>query len=165
MKIVVADTGALISLGHVGLIGLIEEIFGEFYITQAVWEELQVYEAPGFMENILNDLKKRVVKIKSRNYLSLVMDYGESESIILYEELLADYLLIDDNKARIIAESLNVKCIGSIGLLIKAKQKGLIVELKPIFEKWISIKRYFSLKLLNKILIELAEEPIRITKY
>jgi predicted nucleic acid-binding protein len=28
--------------------------------------------------------------------------------VILYEELGADYLLIDDNKARIFAESLNV---------------------------------------------------------
>ena len=160
MKIVVADTGALISLGHIEHIGLVEEIFGDFYIAQAVWEELQSYENPEFNDKILNDLKGRVVKIKSRNYLSMVMDYGESESVILYDELQADYLLIDDNKARIIAESLNVNCIGSIGLLIKAKQKGLVVELKPIFEKWISIGRYFSRKLLNKILIDLEENPM-----
>ena len=69
MKLVVADTGALISLGYVDQIGLIEEIFGEFYIAQAVWEELNNYENPEFNVNILNDLKKRVVKIKSRNYL------------------------------------------------------------------------------------------------
>ena len=141
MKLVVADTGALISLGHIEHIGLIEEVFGDFYIAQAVWEELQNYENPEFNDKILNDLKGRVVKIKSRNHLSMVMDYGESESVILYEELQADYLLIDDNKAQIVAESLNINCIGSIGLLIKAKQKGLIVELKPIFEKWISIGR------------------------
>lgn len=40
MKIVIADTGALISLGHVEHIGLIEKVFGDFYIAQAVWEEL-----------------------------------------------------------------------------------------------------------------------------
>lgn len=90
----------------------------------------------------------------------MIMDYGESESVILYEELQADYLLIDDNKARIIAESLDVNCIGSIGLLIIAKQKGLIVEIKPIFEKWISIGRYFSKKFLNKILTDLGESSI-----
>ena len=160
MKLVVADTGALISLGHIEHIGLLEEVFGDFYIAQAVWEELQNYENPEFNDNILNDLKGRVVKIKSRNHLSMVMDYGESESVILYEELQADYLLIDDNKARIVAESLNINCIGSIGLLIKAKQKGLIVELRPIFEKWISIGRYFSRKLLNKILTDLGENSI-----
>ncbi len=160
MKIVVADTGALISLGHIDGIELIKEVFGDFYIAQAVWDELNTYKNPEFNKNILVALEKKVVKIKSRNYLSVVMDYGESESVILYEELQADFLLIDDNKARIIAESLDVTCIGSIGLLIKAKQKGLILELKPIFEKWISLGRYFSFKLLNSILADVGEKLI-----
>jgi predicted nucleic acid-binding protein len=44
MKIVVADTGALISLNLVGQIDLIEKVFGDFYIANAVWEELEKYE-------------------------------------------------------------------------------------------------------------------------
>ena len=87
------------------------------------------------------------------------MDYGESESVILYEKLGADFLLIDDNKARIFAESLNVNCIGSVGLLFKAKKMGLIRELKPIFLKLLEYERYFSKKLLNLILIQAGEEP------
>jgi predicted nucleic acid-binding protein len=161
MKIVIADTGALISLGLTEHIGLIEEVFGEFYIANAVWEELHNYDNPEFNTNILNEIKGKVKHIKSKNHLSIIMDYGESESVILYEELHADYLLIDDNKARIIAESLNINCIGSIGLLIKAKHKGLIQELKPIFEKWLSLDRYFSKKLLNSILTTLGEEVIK----
>jgi hypothetical protein len=160
MKVVVADTGALISLVYVSQIDLIEKVLGDFFIADAVWNELVVYENPEFDKNILKYLQKRVVKIKSRNYLSMILDYGESESVILYEELNADFLLIDDNKARTIAESLDVNCIGSIGLLIRAKQKGLITELKPIFEKWILIGRYFSKKLLNKILIDLGESAM-----
>lgn len=38
MKIVIADTGALISLGLVGKVRLIEKVFGDFYIANAVWE-------------------------------------------------------------------------------------------------------------------------------
>ena len=106
MKLVVADTGALISLVLVGHIDLIEKVFGDFYIANAVWEELQDYENAEFDKSVLPYLGKRVVKIKSRNHLSVIMDYGESESVILYEELNADYLLIDDNKARIIANHL-----------------------------------------------------------
>lgn len=157
MKVVIADTGALISLGLVGKVGLIEMVFGELYIAEAVWEELQNYDNPEFDRNILKELESRVVNIKSRNHLSVIMDYGESESVILYEELGADYLLIDDNKARIVAESLGVKCIGSIGLLIKSKQKGLLKELRPIFEYWVENGRYFSKKLLNNILEEEGE--------
>jgi len=161
MKLVIADTGALISLGLVGQIDLIEKVFGDYYIANAVWEELQNYENPEFEKNILFHLEKRVVKIKSRNHLSVIMDYGESESVILYEELNADYLIIDDNKARIIAESLDINCIGSIGLLVKAKQKGLVNNLRSIFEKWLESERHFSKKLLNKILVQTGEEPMK----
>ena len=89
------------------------------------------------------------------------MDYGESESVILYKELNADFFLVDDNKARIIAESLNVNCIGSIGLLIKAKEKNIITRLRPNFAKWITEERYFSVKLLNKILEKYGEQPLK----
>ena len=160
MKIVIADTGALLSLGHVGYIDLIEKVFGDFYIAWAVWQELNDYDHPEFDKHALKELETRVVKIKSKNYLLMVMDYGESESVILYEEMGADFLLVDDNKARTLAESLNINCIGSIGLLLKAKQKELITELKPIFEKWISTGRYFSKNLLNKILLEVGETSI-----
>lgn len=95
MKLVIADTSALISLGHVGQIELIEKIFGEFYVAEAVWKELKNYDKPAFDSKILNRLEKHVVKIKSKNYLSMVMDYGESESVILYEELKADFLTRD----------------------------------------------------------------------
>jgi len=40
MKIVVADTGVIISLVHIQRIDLIEKIFGEYYIAKAVWIEL-----------------------------------------------------------------------------------------------------------------------------
>lgn len=160
MKVVVADTRALISLGIVNKLDLITAVFNEFYLPNAVWEELVKYSNPNFDESTLTLLKPRVKFISSINYLSSIMDYGESESVILYNEIEADYLLIDDQKARQIAESLGIKCIGSIGLLIQAKKTGKLKRLKPIFDLWISNERYFSKKLLNKILLSLGEEPL-----
>ncbi len=160
MKLVIADTGAIISLIHIGKLDLIEKIFGQYYIAKAVWIELNNYDNPQFDQSELNILKSRVVEIKSKNYLSVVMDYGEAESAVLYEELNADYLLIDDNKARKIAESLKINCIGTLGLLLKAKEKGLILEVKPVFENLIKFGRYFSTNLLNDILIKIGEQPI-----
>lgn len=87
MILVVADTGALISLAHVGQIGLIEKVFGKFYIAGAVWEELQNYENPGFDHTVLQDLKSHVVNIKSRNHLFMIMDYGESEEELAEEPM------------------------------------------------------------------------------
>ncbi len=160
MKVVIADTGALISLVHVGKVDLIEKVFGELYIAQAVWEELNDYENPFFEKSLLKELKNKVVAIKGSNHLNMIMDYGESESVILYEEVNADLLLLDDRRARQIAESLNVECIGSIGLLIMAKQKGFIKEMRPIFEECMKLRRYFSKKLLNAILLRIGESTI-----
>ena len=41
---------------------------------------------------------------------------------------------IDDKKARIIAESLQAKCIGTLGILVVAKNKKIITELRPLFK-------------------------------
>ena len=54
MKIVIADTGALISLGHIDRIDLISKLFGEFFIAQAVFDEIQNYEHPDFDKTVLN---------------------------------------------------------------------------------------------------------------
>lgn len=159
MKVVVADTGAIISLVHVGQLAIIERVLGDYFIAEAVWKELNAYDNPGFDRGALKDIETKVVKIKSGNHLSMMMDFGESESVVLYDELHADFLLIDDRRARAIAESLGVKCLGSIGLMAMAKRTGAIVELRPIFRQWISIRRFFSKKLLNKVLSELGEEP------
>ncbi len=160
MKVVIADTGVLISLIHIKQLDLIEEIFGEYYIAKAVWIELNNYDNPDFDKLELNKIETKVKEIHSKNYLSTIMDYGEAESSILYEELNADYLLIDDNKARKIAEALDINCIGTLGLLLEAKNQNLLNELKPMFEILLSTGRYFSKILLNGILDKLGEDLI-----
>jgi predicted nucleic acid-binding protein len=47
-----------------------------------------------------------------------------------------------------------------LGLLLDSKQKGLLTELNPIFEKSILVGRYFSKELLNDILIKIGESEI-----
>lgn len=89
------------------------------------------------------------------------MDYGESESLILYKELQADFLLIDDKKARKIAETLNVNCIGIIGLLSTARDKGIVAQLKPLFETFLKNKRYYSIEILNAVLATHGEEKLK----
>jgi len=69
MKIVVADTGAIISLVHVGQIDLIEKVFGDFYLAKAVWTELNNYDNPDFDHLVLGDLEKRVREISPNLYV------------------------------------------------------------------------------------------------
>lgn len=113
-----------------------------------------------YYDKIVKYFEGKVEKVKGFNELSFIMDYGESESVVLYRESKADFLLIDDKKARKIAENLRINCIGTLGLLIHAKNKGLIKELKPIFEEFLKNKRYYSIELLNTILTNNDENTI-----
>jgi predicted nucleic acid-binding protein len=66
--------------------------------------------------------------------LAEMLDMGEAEAIALYKENDANYLLIDERKGRKIAEYHNVRIIGTLGLLLLAKQRGLLESVKPCLE-------------------------------
>lgn len=160
MKILVADTGALISLIHINQLILLDKLFGGFYLPFAVWVELNNYDNPLFDRTQLYDLHSRILQVDSKTQAVPLMDYGESESMILYKQLGADFLLIDDQRAREIAESLNINCIGTLGILIKAKKEGLLSALKPLFQQLVSVGRYYSKSILNQALVLAGEEPM-----
>ena len=158
--VVIADAGPIFSLATLDLFPILDKLFEEVYIPYAVWKEISQYEDKPFHKIICEFFENRVINIKGFNELAFVLDYGESEAILLYKELNANYLVIDDKKARDIAEYLNINCLGTLGLLVAAKKKGLIANLKPTFEKLLSNKRYYSKDLLNQILSENGEDVL-----
>lgn len=162
--LVIADSGPIFSLATINKLQLLDSLFDDVKIPQAVWKEITLNNSVPYYDIIINYFENKIEKIKSFNELSFLMDYGESESVILYREQNADFLLIDDKKARRIAENLKINCIGTLGLLIIAKEKKLIQELKPIFQEFLINKRYYSLELLNSILIENNESKIAIKR-
>jgi len=87
------------------------------------------------------------------NSLLTDLDSGEAEAIALAVELKADYLLMDETKGRQIAERYGIKATGIIGVLIKAKENGLIAEVKPYLQKLINEAGFWlNPKLIEKIL-------------
>lgn len=158
--IVISDAGPIFSLAIIDKLNILNELFDEIHIPNAVWEEITLDKSTDYYQLIFDFFKDKVVSIKSENHLTFVMDYGESEAIILYQELKSNFLLIDDKKARTYAENLRVNCIGTLGLLISAKEKGSIEKLNPLFQKLLNNKRYYSIKLLNSILLKFKEEKI-----
>jgi hypothetical protein len=155
--IIISDTGPIFSLALIDKLDLLNSLFDEVYIPKAVWEELARDENTTTFRLIYDFFKDKIVEISGFNELIFIMDYGESEAITLYKEVDASFLLIDDRKARKIAESLGIQCIGTIGLLSNAKDKKLISELKPLFEIFLNNKRYYSKKILNMILAHHGE--------
>jgi len=159
-SLVIADSGPIFSLALIDKLEILNDLFDDIRIPYAIWTEITINKSKSDYQKLYDFFKDKTCHITGLNELAFVMDFGESEALILYKELQADFLLIDDKKARRIAETLNVNCIGILGLLSTAKDKGLIGQLKPYFEKFLNNKRYYSIDLLNAVLTEKGEEKI-----
>ena len=158
MKILVADTSPVISLLVIRQFYLLEKLFDEILIPTAVWDELNQRGPHLIYTEELNFLSKKIVEPKSVKYFATI-DRGETEAIALYLELNAAFLLIDDKKARQVAELQAVNCIGTLAVLIAAKRRGLINSLKNNFESLLSNQRFYARHTLNQILAE-EKEPL-----
>lgn len=97
--IVVSDTTPLISLLKINRIDLLEKLFGDVLIPQAVFDELTVNERFRLEADEIRQKKFIVVKpVNNPESASILkraagLDQGESEAIVLSDELKADLLL------------------------------------------------------------------------
>ncbi len=157
--LVIADAGPIFSLALIGKLDLLEILFEQVKIPTGVWIEITQNPTTPYYPAMSRFFADKVQEIKGFNELAFVMDYGESEAVVLYKELGADFLLIDDRKARQIAENTGIQCIGTLGLLSHAKEKGWVPELKPLFETFLANNRYYAIALLNEMLAA-HQEPL-----
>jgi predicted nucleic acid-binding protein len=155
MKIV-SDSSSLIALAKIGRLNLLEH---EIIVPKAVFEEI-TRSRRAYARKLHTWGKNRVSVVENRQaaeYLELVLDRGEAEVIVLAEELQADAVLIDDLKARKTAKLRGLTVIGIIGVLLDAKERGLVDDVKPLLDELIRKKIRISRELYNHAL-ELAQE-------
>ena len=116
--IVISDTTPIISLLKAEQLEVLEALFGEVFIPEAVYEELtgnQKFQLEAEKVKKCPFIKvKQVEDIKSVNIFQRVtgLDAGESESIVMAEEKQADLLLIDEKKARHVAKQMGLAITG-----------------------------------------------------
>jgi predicted nucleic acid-binding protein len=131
--IVVSDASPVIALAICGKLDSLALLFKEVCIPQAVFDELTIPNKPQAAE-ITKWAKDKIVPAKNTAAIaafSLNLDPGEAEALSLYWEIAADYVLIDEKRGRTIAARNGIKTIGTIGILLSAKQKGFIAAVKP----------------------------------
>jgi predicted nucleic acid-binding protein len=80
------------------------------------------------------------------------LDAGESEAVILAKELPADLILIDERAATRRARALGLTTFGTLGVLLAAKQAGLIVAVKPLMEQLRDLDFHMSIDLYKEVL-------------
>ena len=150
--IVVVNTSPIIYLSSINSVSLLKELFIEIFIPDA--EKMEIVSGGkdnfGFLEiqdgkwiktlNIRNELAKK--------YLLTDIDEGEAGVIIPAEELKANTIIMDDRLGRKIARLRGFIVIGTLRLLVIAKDKGIITEVKPLLNKlkeagfWVSDSVY-----------------------
>ncbi len=156
--IIVTDTSALVALSYCNSLHLLDELFGEVAVPQAVYDEC-IIENKSQSEQLKAYLQNKVKDIDNNHFLNLPSNLGKGEisAMLLYKKLNASYLLIDDNRARKIAKYNNINVIGSIGVLILAKKQNLIEKITPLLDILEKSDIYISPKLIIKVK-KLAEE-------
>lgn len=124
--IVVSDTSAITSLLQIGRADLLPGLFSGVVIPEAVARELQRNhpKLPEFIKIATVANQNEVVR------LSAELDSGEAEAIALMLEHQGDLLLIDERAGRRIARREGVPFIGLVGVLVQAKEKGLVESLR-----------------------------------
>jgi len=155
---IVADSSSLIGLAYINQFELLKELFSEIYIPDAVYNEV-VFEGkdePGSTETekaVINGwiIRKSVRDTFAVQALSSTLGKGESEVIILYKELDLDFALIDERTARRVAELMDVKFLGVIGLLDLGIRSGLRINKKESVDRLIEHGFRISKKLYKKM--------------
>ena len=138
MSIVVSDTSPIRALDHLGLLQLLQLLYGEILIPPGVAEELS---RPTSKLLPLNWSKIPSLRVQMpTNILQIeqfqqVLDQGESEAIALALEVDATALLVDERAARSVATSFGVKVVGVLAVLISAKEQNLIPAVAPLMDQ------------------------------
>ena len=149
--IIIADSSALIALASCNSLSLLDKLFCEIKVPQAVFNEVVNQDKPQ-AQTLKNYLADKITPINPNQLMQQNLGIGEREAMTLYIQLHADLLLIDDAKAKRIAIANDIKVIGSLGILLLAKQKGLILKIKPHLELILENKIYLNAAIINQIL-------------
>lgn len=127
-KIIVSDTSCLILFHKIGRLQLLKQLFHKVTITSIVAKEFGI-TLPDFIE-IENPKNEQYQKI-----LRTHLDSGEASALALAIEKSNTLLIIDESKARKQAKALKINFTGTIGILIAAKEKGIINTVTEVLDE------------------------------
>lgn len=156
MRRVIVNSTPLLVLGNIGQLDVLHKMYGEIIIPEAVFREVTEKEdaASQAVRAADNWIKVEAVQNPSEYALYRArLHAGEVETMILAQQSpKADLIVLDDNAARKTADFLGLTVTGTIGILLKAKQNGIIAQIKPLLNEIMQNGFFISDRLLQMIL-------------
>ncbi len=154
---VVSNTTPIISLLKLNRLDILKQLYDQVFIPYAVFKEIEAGKTKGFYKDLTSIDWIKITDIQDKQAVKyfIDLDSGEAEAIVLAAELNADLILLDEKMGRFHAKHAGLKITGTIGILIKAKNVGLITELKPLLneltEKNVWIGERLKIEILKKV--------------
>lgn len=137
-----ADSTALISLARVGRLDLLRVAAAEIRVTEVVWSEVVGRQLKAGVDALNAARDAGLFFVVDEGDSSLFPDLGRGEASVLSAAAAAGALIIiDELRARkLIASTSTLQrsitgFTGVMGLLIRAKQTGAILEVRPLLDQ------------------------------
>jgi uncharacterized protein len=156
---VVANNTPLVALWVLDRLDLLRDLFGEIMIPVAVRDEylatdhqqrqVTLEQAPWITVAQLREPRRALV------YVGL--DHGEAAVLALAEERKARLVIIDERQGRRYARRLDIPLTWTLGVLLLAKEAGLLAAVEPVIEELQDAGLYLSPALVEQVL-KIAEE-------
>ena len=133
-KPVISNNGPLVGLWGLDLLFLLRDLYTEVWIPRGVEKEFLGIEKKSRQEGLNNAPWIKIVDLKNSQSASVYsrLDPGEAEVFALADEHNARFVIIDEHKARQEASKNGLPFKGTVGVLLEAKENGLIDEIKPL---------------------------------
>ncbi len=122
-----SDTGPVLHLHEIRSDSLLK-IFGKIFISDYIKEELLKYKIENLPKNLgVEEVNKDQVVLLAEKY---GIDVAEASVIWLCKSMHINLLLTDDLTAREVAMQLEIKPVGTVGIITRAFREGVITQKK-----------------------------------
>jgi predicted nucleic acid-binding protein len=156
----VVNASPLILLGKVGQVGLLHELTDELVVPEAVAREVGGRpEGAALIEQVSSFPKARIegeVPV-APELRAWDLGRGESQVLALTGLVPASRAVLDDLDGRRCAQVLGLPVIGTLGVVLRAKSKGVINAARPLIEHLRRAGLYVSDRLIERVLAHLDE--------
>ena len=150
----------MICLARINQLELLPRLFAKILVPPEVWDEVTVrgqghpgaYEVSQVTWTTIQKPDPQLVKP-----LSILVDAGEAQAIALAQTTADCTILLDDARARKVAQRIGIKQIGTIGLLLRAKRRGLIEKIRPQIDGLVENGIYIRKELIDAVLKDAGE--------
>ena len=126
---VVSNTTPLNYLILIGRVEILSALYSQVVVPQAVFLELTSVKAPEVVRDWVTNAPSWLYVEQTGDIADTELrdiQIGERQTILLAQQILSDFVILDDLKARRIASDRGLNVIGTLGILTAAAEKGLI---------------------------------------